>query len=190
MGRKVGYARIATADLSFNQQKKALRQAGCKMIFTDIAKGIKTIRPGLNHALTLLKKGDTLVVWKLDRVGTSLSHLIEFIIALHHKGIALISLEEKINLTVNVNAMYRLIEVLAGFEKAIILERSQIGRDMARARSQKGGRPKMLNTRQQLLLRKLHTQADMPIQDLCHKFQISRPTLYTYLKQSKGSNGA
>src|SRR5512133_3754740 len=142
----IGYARVSTSDQTLDLQKDALRQAGCERIFTDTASGAKAERIGLEEAMSHLRKGDILVVWKLDRLGRSLKHLIETITALNAEGIGFKSITESIDTTTSGGKLiFHIFGALAEFERDIIKERTQAGLTAARARGRLGGRPKALS---------------------------------------------
>lgn len=186
MTQKVGYARVSTLDQNLSLQLDALRQAGCARIFEDKASGIKASRPGLEEALNYLRPGDTLVVWKLDRLGRSLKNLIELIGTLNSKGIGFKSLQENIDtMTSGGKLIFHIFSSLAEFERDIIRERTKAGLAAARARGRKGGRPKALNQEKVKMIKKLHADKSNSITSICKMFRISRPTLYTYLKNAK-----
>jgi len=130
-------------------QEDALKSAGCEEVFTDIASGTKSQRPGLEKALSYLREGDTLVVWKLDRLGRSLQHLIQTIRGLVDKKIGFKSLQESIDTTTSGGKLiFHIFSALAEFERDLIVERTEAGLKAARARGRMGGRPPMLNKRQ------------------------------------------
>ena len=145
---KIGYARISTADQSIYMQKHALKQAECEKIFSDTASGIKSDRIGLDNALNQLRSGDTLVVWKLDRLGRSLQHLIQMIKLLQEKKIGFQSLQENIDTTTSGGKLiFHIFSALAEFERDIIRERTNAGLQAARARGRLGGRPYLLSNK-------------------------------------------
>src|SRR5215210_5082854 len=143
----VGYARVSTQDQTLALQKDALEQAGCERIFTDTLSGTKAEWPGLTEALEYVRSGDSLVVWKLDRLGRSLRHLIETIRQLHERGVGFKSLTEQIDTTTSGGKLvFHVFGALAEFERDLIRERTQAGLAAARARGRQGGRPKSLGT--------------------------------------------
>src|ERR671937_1108019 len=142
----VGYARVSTNEQTLDLQKDALEKVGCKKIFTDTASGAKAERKGLEEALEYVREGDTLVVWRLDRLGRSLKHLIETISQLDTRRIGFKSLTENIDTTTSGGKLiFHVFGALAEFERDLIRERTQAGLLAARARGQHGGRPKVLN---------------------------------------------
>ncbi len=182
----VGYARVSTPSQSLDLQVKALKEAGCGRIFTDIASGAKTVRPGLNDAKMVLREGDALVVWKLDRLGRSIQHLIESINALEEKGIGFRSLQEVIDTqTSGGKLVFHIFSALAEFERDLIRERTNAGLEAARARGKKGGRPRSLDQAKNIrLLKQMHADPNYSISDICKTFDISRSTFYRYLKSA------
>src|SRR3712207_8125746 len=140
----IGYARVSTIDQTLNLQNDALEKAGCSKIFTDTISGAKTERPGLEQALAYVRTGDTLVVWRLDRLGRSLKHLIETITALHERQIGFKSITENVDTTTSGGKLvFHIFGALAEFERDIIKERTHAGLQAARVRGKKGGRPKV-----------------------------------------------
>ena len=180
----VGYARVSTPSQSLDLQIKALEEARCDKIFTDVASGAKTARPGLKDAEMVLREGDALVVWKLDRLGRSIQHLIETINALKEKGIGFRSLQEAIDTqTSGGKLVFHIFSALAEFERDLIRDRTHAGLEAARARGRKGGRPKVLKQPTNLkLLHQMHADATYSINDICAHFNISRSTFYRYLR--------
>src|SRR5947207_6746977 len=149
----IGYARVSTQDQTLNLQKDALEKIGCSKIFTDTISGATTQRLGLDEALAYVREGDTLVVWKLDRLGRSLKHLIETISNLNKRNIGFKSITENIDTkTSGGKLIFHIFGALAEFERDIIRERTNAGLQAARARGWIGGRPKPrpLNTRKKL----------------------------------------
>jgi DNA invertase Pin-like site-specific DNA recombinase len=142
-GMLVGYARVSTEDQNLDLQKDALQKAGCEKLFTDVASGAKDERAGLAEAIAFLRPGDTLVVWKLDRLGRSLKHLIETVTALQARKVGFRSLQESIDTTTSGGKLiFHVFGALAEFERDLIRERTQAGLQAARARGRKGGRPR------------------------------------------------
>ncbi|ETS30733.1 resolvase [Photorhabdus temperata] len=186
----VGYARVSTPSQNLDLQIKALKEAGCDKIFTDIANGAKTARPGLKDAEMVLREGDALVVWKLDRLGRSIQHLIESINDLKEKGIGFRSLQEAIDTqTSGGKLVFHIFSALAEFERDLIRERTNAGLEAARARGKKGGRPKSLDQPKNIkLLKQMHADPSYSIGDICKTLDISRSTFYRYLKSDNNEN--
>lgn len=179
----IGYARVSTQDQTLNLQKDALEKIGCSKIFTDTASGIKVERKGLEEALNYVREGDTLVVWRLDRLGRSLKHLIETITDLNNRKIGFKSTTENIDTTTSGGKLiFHIFGALAEFERDIILERTQAGLLAARARGRKGGRPKLLTGKKVAMVQELYDNKTNSISEICKSLNISRPTLYRYIK--------
>jgi DNA invertase Pin-like site-specific DNA recombinase len=179
----IGYARVSTQDQTLNLQKDALTSAGCTKIFTDTASGAKAERKGLDEALNYVREGDTLVVWRLDRLGRSLKHLIETITHLNNRNIGFKSLTENIDTTTSGGKLvFHIFAALAEFERDIIRERTNAGLQAARARGRKGGRPKALSGKKVVHLQELYSNKDNSIDEICRTLNISRATLYRYIK--------
>src|SRR5512147_1029319 len=181
----IGYASVSTADQTLDLQKVALHQAGCSKIFTDTANGAKAESTGLDEALNYIRQGDTLVVWRLDRLGRSLNHLIETITGLNNRHIGFKSITENIDTTTSGGKLiFHIFGALAEFERDIIRERTQAGLSAARARGRKGGRPKALTPKKTQQLQTLYNDKTNTIDEICRTLNISRATLYRYLKTS------
>jgi DNA invertase Pin-like site-specific DNA recombinase len=180
----IGYARVSTQDQTLALQKDALEKIGCKKIFTDTASGAKAERKGLDEALEYVQEGDTLVVWRLDRLGRSLKHLIETITELNNRKIGFKSIQENIDTTTSGGKLvFHIFGALAEFERDIIKERTQAGLLAARARGRKGGRPKALNTPKKVeMAQKLYADKSNSVDEICKTLNISRTTLYRYIK--------
>ncbi len=181
-GMLVGYARVSTEDQNLDLQKDALQKAGCEKLFTDIASGAKDERAGLAEAIAFLRPGDTLAVWKLDRLGRSLKHLIETVTTLQAKKIGFRSLQESIDTTTSGGKLiFHVFGALAEFERDLIRERTQAGLQAARARGRKGGRPQSLDATKLAQARSLHKDPANTIADICATLGISRATFYRHL---------
>ena len=143
---RIGYARISTDEQNLDLQLDALKNAGCEKTLKDIASGAKTDRDGLADVLKQLRKGDTLIVWRLDRLGRSLKHLIEVITLLKGQGIYLRSLQENIDTASSGGKLiFHVFGALAEFERDIISERTKAGLAAARSRGRVGGRPRKMD---------------------------------------------
>src|SRR5512147_1126994 len=176
----VGYARVSTLEQTLALQQDALQKAGCSRIFTDTASGSRTDRPGLDQALAFLRDNeDTLVVWRLDRLGRSLRHLIDTIGGLQERGIGFRSLQESIDTTTSGGKLvFHVFGALAEFERDLIRERTEAGLAAARARGRSGGRPKALDPRTAQIAQALYADKTNSISDICRTLRISRATLY------------
>lgn len=180
----IGYARVSTEEQNVRMQEDALRSAGCEEVFTEVASGAKSQRLGLDKALSYLREGDTLVVWKLDRLGRSLQHLIKTIKDLNKKKIGFKSLQESIDTTTSGGKLiFHIFSALAEFERDIIIERTQAGLKAARVRGCMGGWPPLLNKKQVSKLRQHYKDGNITVTEICKIFHISRPSFYNYLKR-------
>jgi DNA invertase Pin-like site-specific DNA recombinase len=178
---KIGYARVSTIDQNLNLQLDALEKAGCEKIFTDTASGSLDSRKGLMDAIEFCRKGDSLIVWKLDRLGRSLKHLIETVNLLQAKGIGFVSLQESVDTTTSGGKLvFHVFGALAEFERELILERTRAGLKAARSRGKLGGRPKKLTTKQIEMAQKLMKDPSNSIREICATLKVSRATLYRY----------
>jgi DNA invertase Pin-like site-specific DNA recombinase len=189
----IGYARVSTQDQTLDLQTDALKRAGCEKIFTDTTSGAKSERPGLQEAMNHLRAGDTLVVWRLDRLGRTLKHLIATIADLSEKGIGFRSLQENMDTTTSGGKLiFHIFGALAEFEREIIRERTNAGLQAARARGRVGGRPKIQtkDPKKITLARKLYDDASMPVQEICEQLHISKSTLYRYVGAKTDKVGA
>ena len=182
----IGYARVSTLEQNLDLQIDALKKAGCEKIFKDTISGKKSKRPGLNDIKTILRKGDTLVVWRLDRLGRSLKDLIDWMNYLEKEEVAFYSLQESINTATSTGKLiFHIFGALAEFERNLILERTQAGLKAARARGRLGGRPKTLSKEKRKMVHDLYLSRQHPILDICKMFDISKPTLYKYIDEFK-----
>jgi DNA invertase Pin-like site-specific DNA recombinase len=183
---KYGYARVSTHDQNPELQLAALKKAGCRTIFTDKATGAHTKRPELAKCLKVLKKGDTLVVWKLDRLGRSLRDLITLLDELKGRGVAFKSLTESIDTaTPTGRAMWQMVGILAELERSLIQERTQAGRAAAKARGVRMGRKPILTAAQIAHARKLVVQGERPV-EVAKVLGVSRRTVYRALDTRDG----
>ena len=180
----IGYARVSTDDQNLDLQRDALEQAGCEKIYTDQQSGASTERLGLAGVLETARRGDTLVVWRLDRLGRSLKPLIHLVETLDQRGIGLRSLQENIDTTTSGGRLvFHLFGALAEFERHVIRERTQAGLAAARARGRQGGRPKRLSPNKRELALRLHQERRHSIAEICQIMGISKSTLYNYLAE-------
>ncbi|WP_092105779.1 recombinase family protein [Pontibacter chinhatensis] len=180
----IGYARVSTLLQNSDLQQDALTQAGCEKIFTDKISGTVAERPALTKAKEVLRRGDTLVVWRLDRLGRSLKDLIEWMNYLEQEGIALISLQESIDTsTATGKLVFHIFASMAEFERNLIKERTMAGLAAARARGRKGGRPKKMSDEKRKLTVRLYKEKHHSVDEICQMMGITKPTLYSYLKE-------
>jgi DNA invertase Pin-like site-specific DNA recombinase len=186
----IGYARVSTNEQNLDLQRDALLKAGVshKDIYTDKITGVKAERPGLTTALSHLREGDTLVVWRLDRLGRSLKHLIETVTALKAQGVSFKSLTENIDTsTATGNLVFQIFGALAEFERNLIIERTVAGLDAARARGRKGGRPKRNpNAGKIALAKKFYNDRALSIPEILRTLNISKATLYRWVDIDSG----
>lgn len=175
----IGYARISTQDQNLELQRDALAASGCEKIFTDIASGSATDRNGLIEAIGHLRSGDTLVVWRLDRLGRSLKHLIETVTALHAQSIGFKSLQESIDTTTSGGKLvFHLFASLAEFERGIIQERTRAGLVAARSRGRHGGRPVVMDEKKIAMARHMRADQATSVTEICRALGVSRATFY------------
>ena len=179
----IGYARVSTQDQNLDLQNDALKAAGCENIYTDKMSGAKTNRPGLEEILGFIRKGDTLVVWKLDRLGRSLKHLIQVLNQLDERGVYVKSIQESLDTsTPGGKLIFHVFGALAEFERDIIRERTMAGLAAARARGRKGGRPRKLSKKQVEMAKKLMNDPTISIGEICRTMGVSKATLYRLAK--------
>jgi DNA invertase Pin-like site-specific DNA recombinase len=184
MGKKIGYARVSTSDQDLDMQVRELKAAGCKQVFTDRVSGTKNERPGLDACLKTLKKGDALVVWRLDRLGRSMQHLVNVVAELKGRGVGFKSLRDGAidTTTASGELIFNIFAALAQFERELIRERTIAGLSAARARGKKGGR-KLVSPEDPKVraAKKLYAEKSISIGDICSTLKISRATFYRYL---------
>ena len=186
----IGYARVSTEDQKLDLQRQALQTAGCERIFEDTAGGTVE-RPALREALTHLRAGDTLVVWRLDRLGRSLKDLIAHAESLRTQGVGLCSLKEAIDTDSSAGQLvFHIFGALAEFERALIRERTRAGLDAARARGRVGGRRKRLDEDQRRHAVELYRSRQRTVKEICALVGISRSTLYAYVEEFAEAGGA
>jgi DNA invertase Pin-like site-specific DNA recombinase len=180
---RIGYARASTSDQNLNLQKDALQAAGCDRLFTDIASGARAERTGLAEALSECRPGDMLVVWKLDRLGRSLPHLVETVSGLAARDVGLQSLQEQIDTTTSGRKLiFHIFAALAEFERDVMRERTKAGLAAARARGRTGGRPKGVDQKKQKAALALKKEAGHSVREICEIGGISRNTYYKYTR--------
>ncbi len=181
---KIGYARVSTLDQNPELQFDALRHAGCEKIFEDKISGTVQARPGLKDALDYARKGDCLVVWRLDRLGRSLKHLIEVVEGLEAQEIGFISLQEGFDTTTSGGKLvFQVFGALAEFERNLIRERTKAGLKAARARGRVGGRREKLTPEQVETMKKMYDSQNHTVAEICKVMGITKPTLYRYVKE-------
>jgi len=181
---KVGYARVSTLEQNLDLQIDALKKEGCERIITDELSGSIINRPGLAKLKEQLRPKDTLVVWRLDRLGRSLRHLVELVNDFNEQEIGFKSLHETIDTSSSTGKLtFHLFAALAEFERNLIRERSRAGMEAARARGKQGGRPKKVDNDKRQLAIDLHSGKKHSIKQICSIIGVSRPTLYKYLRE-------
>ena len=180
----IGYARVSTEDQNLDLQRKALTKAGCKKLFDDKASGTRASRPGLDSAMATLREGDTLVVWKLDRLGRNLRDLIYMLDNLSARGIKFQSLTESIDTaTPTGRAMWQMIGVLAELERSLIAERTRAGVKAAQKRGVRFGRKPKLTVAQLSHARRLIEHGERAA-TVARSFAVGRSTLYRSLQRA------
>jgi DNA invertase Pin-like site-specific DNA recombinase len=182
---KIGYARVSTGLQNLNLQEDRLNQYGCEKIFSDHISGSRSKRPGLDKAIEFARSGDTIVVWRLDRLGRNMEDLITLVNELNNRGVSFHSLEENITMDKSSSTgqlLFHLFAAFADFERNLILERSSAGRMAARARGRYGGRPEKLNKQDLTLLKTLYDNGT-PIKTIAEQWKVSRTTIYRYLNK-------
>jgi DNA invertase Pin-like site-specific DNA recombinase len=181
----VGYARVSTLDQNLDLQLDALQAAGCERTFSDRTTGARADRPGLRDALGFARDGDLLLVWKLDRLSRSLSHLVETVQELERRGIGFKSLTEGLDTSNSGGkAIFPLFAAIASVERTLIQERTRAGLAAARQRGRIGGRPKLLTTEKLAAAMKLLSAGTAP-RDVASILGVSIPTLYRHCPASQ-----
>lgn len=188
----IGYARVSTADQNPDLQRDALAATGCARVFEDEASGARADRPGLGQALGYVRDGDTLVVWKLDRLGRSLPHLIETVASLAAKGVGFRSLTEAIDTTTpGGRLVFHLFGALGEFERDLIRERTRAGLAAAAARGRKGGR-KPVATPERIDRARAMIARGLSVREAAARLRIGKTALYAALRDASapGPDGA
>jgi DNA invertase Pin-like site-specific DNA recombinase len=193
--RLLGYARVSTNKQELELQLDALHNAGIpnNLIFIDKVSGAKAARPGLDECLAKLQEGDTLIVWRLDRLGRTVRHLIDLIEGLRQRKVGFKSICDGAidTTTASGELIFHIFTALAQFERRLIQERTRAGLDAARARGRLGGRKAILPDDLRVQTAKaLHADKRMPVSDICRTLKVSRPTLYRWLALSQSRNEA
>ena len=181
---KVGYIRTSKKDQNPQLQRRDLLAAGCEKIFEEQISSRKADRPQLRAALEYVRKGDALVVWKLDRFGRSLQELIELVRGLKERGIEFVSLRESIDTTTpGGKLVFHVFGAVAEFERDLVLERTVAGLEAARARGRRGGRPRALDESKAKLAKRLKAEGEHSVEEICSMLGVGRSTLYRYLAE-------
>ena len=183
---KFGYARVSTSDQNPDLQIDQLREAGCDEILQETASGARAARPVLDALLQKVRLGDTVIIWKLDRLGRSLKHLVELVNTLMECQVGLVSLHDPIDTTTAQGRLvFNIFASLAEFERDLIIERTQAGLAAARARGRTGGRPKGLSEaseKKAIAAEALYVKGDLSVNEIADNLSISKVTLYRYLR--------
>lgn len=181
---KIGYARVSTEDQSTALQIDALKATGCQRIFTDRVSGSRTDRPQLDKMLDHLRAGDVVVVWKLDRLGRSLRHLISLIDDFEARGVGFLSLTESIDTTTaGGRLIFQIFGALSEFEASLVRERTRAGLAAARARGRHGGRPTIMTPEKVKAAKKMLADPEYSVKEVAAAIGVSRPTLYRAMSQ-------
>jgi DNA invertase Pin-like site-specific DNA recombinase len=182
---RIGYARVSTTEQNLDLQRDALKRAGCEKIIEDTASGGKVHRSGLDRVREQLRTGDVLAVWRLDRLGRSLKHLIELMAELEGQGIGFQSVTEAIDTTTpGGKLVFHIFGALAEFERNLIRERTRAGLAAARARGKVGGRRRKLGEKQRAVAVDLYRGKKHMVGEICQTVGISKPTLYRYVREA------
>ncbi|MER2511307.1 MAG: recombinase family protein [Nitrosomonas ureae] len=180
----IGYARVSTQDQNLKLQQEALARTGCEKVFEDKISGSRADRPGLAKALDMLRKEDTLVVWKLDRLGRSVKQLVDLIGELHQRGVHFKSLTDAIDTgTSSGRFFFHVMASLAEMERELTVERTRAGLESARQQGRQGGRPPKM-TRSKIESAKKLLASGIPPKDVARNLSVSIPTLYRWLPAS------
>ena len=182
MSKRIGYARISTDDQNLDLQRDALLKANCDVIYEEAGSGRNVERPELMQCLKALREGDTLVVWRLDRLGRSLSDLVQIISQLEQNQIYFESVTEKIETSSAAGKLiFHVFAALSEFERNLIRERTSAGLAAARARGRNGGRPRVLSERQVREIKLLLSDPETRVSDVAKRYGVSRTTVYKYI---------
>jgi DNA invertase Pin-like site-specific DNA recombinase len=185
MNQRIGYARVSTDDQNLDLQRDALKQAGCRVIYEETGSGKSTDRPELGQCRKALRPGDTLVVWRLDRLGRSLPDLVQIVADLERQGVGFQSVTEQIE-TGNAagKLQFHVFAALAEFERNLIRERTRAGLAAARARGRAGGRKPKLDAQQVREIKRLMTDPNIPVSQIADRYKVSRTTIYKVAPRS------
>lgn len=182
MNQRIGYARVSTDDQHLDLQRDALQQAGCSVIYEETASGKGAARPELEQCRKALRPGDTLIVWRLDRLGRSLPDLVQIVAELEQKGIGFESITERIETgSAAGKLVFHVFAALAEFERHLIRERTNAGLAAARARGRAGGRKPKLDDKQVREIKALLRDPDIQVADVARRYGVSRTTIYKHV---------
>ena len=188
---KIGYARVSTQEQNLDLQKDALDKAGCKKIFVDEISGTVAKREGLEKAKEVLRQGDVLIVWRLDRLGRSIRDLIDWVNHLEEEGIGFKSLQESIDTSTSSGKLiFHIFAALAEFERNLIRERTNAGLAAARARGRLGGRKKSLTAKERKRAVEMYQRKNQTVIQICEMMNITKPTLYAYIREEQANQKA
>lgn len=186
---KFGYARVSTPSQNLNLQIDALVQHGCDQIFQEHISATKKNRPELDKLLAFVRKGDVIVIWKLDRLGRSVMDLIKIINQLREKEVELVSLQDHLDTTTpSGKLIFHMMAALAEFERDMISERTKAGLKAARARGRKGGRPPGMSKRLKGIspaVKAVYDSEQLTNKEICKQFNISVGTIYRCIAYAK-----
>lgn len=178
----IGYMRVSTTEQSLDLQRDALKQAGCERLYEEVASGAMKDRPGLGRALDQVRHGDTIVVWKLDRIGRSLAHVVQLVSELRDRGVGLKVLTGDIDTTSTTGRLvFGIFATLAEFERDLIRERTMAGLEAARARGRSGGRPRTMTPAKVRAAMAMMADRNNAARDVAEQLGVSLSTLYSYV---------
>lgn len=181
----IGYARVSTQEQRPDLQEDALRKAGCERIYTDHASGAKASRPQLDRMLDALRPGDTVVVWKLDRLGRSLQDLVALMDRFRGMDVGFRCITQQIDTTTPGGVLvFNIFGAMAQFERDLISERTSAGLQAARARGRNGGRPRKLSDKDVAMVRQLYESRTVSVKEIAARFRVSRSTIYKVLDRA------
>lgn len=185
----IGYARVSTPEQNIDSQIDNLKKAGCQKIYSEVVSGVKSKKKALEDALQYLREGDTLVVWRLDRLGRTLNGLMKFMTDLEERDIHFKSLTESIDTSTTTGKFFfQITGAFAELERNLIKERTKAGLESARSRGRLGGRPKALDEETFHMAYSLYKNNSCSVETICRKFSISKRTFYRYLENYKGKS--
>lgn len=185
----IGYARVSKDDQNLELQRQALKKAGCKRVYEEMASGAQRDRPQLNAAMSFMREGDTLVVWRLDRLARSLKQLIETVDVFDQRGTHLHSLTEKIDTsTPGGKLIFHIFGALAEFERGLIRERTLAGLAAARAKGRVGGRPRSINEKQLKAAKAMLSAGELTVAEIAQQIGVSEASLYRYLPAARANS--
>jgi DNA invertase Pin-like site-specific DNA recombinase len=185
-GMRIGYARVSTVDQNLELQRDALARAGCVQVYEEKASGkAKAGRPELANMMRALRKGDTLIVWRLDRLGRSLVDLVQIVDELAARGVAFESLSEKIDTSTAQGRMFfGFMAAMAQYQRDVISENTKAGLEASKARGRSGGRPAKLDDKAIAEIRVLRASPDVSMASIAKRYGVSKPTLYNALERA------